>query len=98
MNTRKFLLEMLKDPQSDLSLALKELDDEEGVEHLEMKCLEISRQFGLAMLTQAVQRRADKEPPSWAACPLCAPKEPARTGEGFPPSATVAGGETDSAA
>jgi len=95
MNTRKYLLELLKDPQSDLSLALKELDDEKGLENLEMKCLEISRQFGLSILTKAVQKRAEKDPPPRAECPVCAPKVPPRKGEGFPPSATESRGETN---
>lgn len=95
MKTRKYLLELLKDPQSDLSIALKELDAEEGVENLEMKCLEISRQFGLCMLTQAVQKRAEKKPPPTVKCPCCAPKVPSRKGEGFPPSASGSEGETN---
>jgi len=92
MNMKKFLKELLKDPESELSILLEQLDAEEGVENLERQCVTLSRIFGRELLERAVQTRADKKPPDSSPCPACAPKEPPRKGAGFPPSASGAGG------
>ena len=92
MEMKKFLLELLKDPESEISILLEQLEAEEGVENLESLCVTFSRVFGRDLLERAVQARADKKPLESSPCPACAPKSPPHKGVGFPPSATDAGG------
>jgi hypothetical protein len=75
MNTRKLLLKMLNDPDSELNILMENMDAEETCENLEEMTLRLTRIVGQKVLEGAIQLRADAEHKAQSPCPHCIEKQ-----------------------
>lgn len=85
MKMMKMLQEMLKDPESELSIALKKIDAEPGCENLEMMIFKLTKDVGRILLEKGIQDRADHIKDNLSECPHCKDKKPFKEGTDFSP-------------